>query len=252
MLHGLLRKTAFVGALLLALFSAPGVLANHPDGGTFTVGTGDTVIRVMVMPTMYDALAEFELHTDVDTLVEALLEASLIEGYETAWGFNISAVDGYRADYASGGYWHVYRDMTLLHLADAVSIQTDDEFLLTLSAFWEEDEDGFMTLAANDLSLPWPDAWPETIPQMDGRIIAYFGGDAPEHEDGMGVGVEPAGPEAAEAFVDALVRQGFSAQAGESDVFPYLMTLTGFGYQITVAQDMEVTVHIRRLADIPG
>ena len=241
-------KTALVCTILLSavLLCAP-AMANHPDGGAFTVGTGDTLIHITIMPTMHDYGTDYEVYTNETDLVNALLGVNLIEGEAVSWGFNITVADGREVNYEEGGYWHIYRDHEILEAGtDVIPIQADDRFMFTLSANWSEDEDGNTVLAENALDLPWPANWPGDIPKMDGRIIAYYGGDGAAASGGIGVGLAVTGWGAAEAYANEAARLGYEIDERESEVFSYLATLTGNGYQITVSQDVECTIHVRK------
>ena len=249
MKHTMTWKPTWICTILLsAIFISAPAMANHPDGGAFTVGTGNTLIHITIMPTIHDYGTDFEVHTNETTLVDALLGVNLIEGEAVSWGFNITVVDGHEVNYGEGGYWHIYREYQTLEAGtDVIPIQADDRFMFTLSAIWSEDEDGNTVLAANDLDLPWPANWPGDIPKMDGRIVAYFGGDDPAASAGIGVGLAVSGWGAAEAYANEAARLGYEMDERESEDFSYLATLTGNGYQITVSQDVECTIHVRKV-----
>lgn len=52
---------------------------------------------------------QFEIHTDKETVGEALLELSLIEGDESEYGLYVKTVGGITADYDKDGvYWAFY------------------------------------------------------------------------------------------------------------------------------------------------
>ena len=52
---------------------------------------------------------EFEIHTDKETVGEALLELGLIEGDESEFGLYVKTVNGITADYDKDGvYWAFY------------------------------------------------------------------------------------------------------------------------------------------------
>lgn len=53
--------------------------------------------------------AVFEIHTDKETVGEALLEVGLIEGEESEYGLFVKTVNGITADYDKDGvYWAFY------------------------------------------------------------------------------------------------------------------------------------------------
>ncbi len=243
------RPLLFSMILLLAVLFSPPAMANHPDGGEFTLGTGGTLIHVTVMPTVYDYAAEFEVYTDESNLVDALLGAGLIQGDAVSWGFNITSVDGREVDYGQGGYWHVYRGNVLQALTEPLPVQAGDRFFLTLSALWEEDEEGNALLAANDLDLPWPENWPDGVPGLEGRIIAYFGGDSPESPLGMGLGLDISGLEEQDlfqAYVDTAGSLGFELVEDEINQNLRLVIIRGKGYEVTLSQDVESMIHVRK------
>lgn len=243
----MIRKIASVCIiLLLAISISSPVMANHPDGGEFTTGTGGTLISITIMPTVYDYATEYKVYTNESNLMDALLGVNLIEGEDVSWGFNITAVDGREVDYGEGGYWHIYHNNVLLAGTDAIPIAEDDHFILTLAALWDEDEDGNVLLASNDADLPWPENWPLDIPKMDGRIIAYFGGGNVDFPLGMGLGLALTGLDAMQAYVDHAALLGYEAEERESNDHFILTILTGNGYQITLSQDVECTIHVRK------
>ena len=52
---------------------------------------------------------EFEIHTDKETVGEALLDVKLIEGEEGSYGLYVKTVNGITADYdVDGTYWAFY------------------------------------------------------------------------------------------------------------------------------------------------
>ena len=52
---------------------------------------------------------EFEIHTDKETVGEALLEVGMIDGDEGEYGLYVKTVNGITADYdADGVYWAFY------------------------------------------------------------------------------------------------------------------------------------------------
>lgn len=56
-------------------------------------------------------LTEFEIHTDKETVGEALLELELIAGDESEYGLYVKTVNGITADYDKDGvYWAFYVD----------------------------------------------------------------------------------------------------------------------------------------------
>ncbi len=72
------------------------------------LGTGDTVFSLTVADEE-GVETEFEIHTDKETVGEALLETGLIEGEEGEYGLYVKTVNGITADYDEDGtYWAFY------------------------------------------------------------------------------------------------------------------------------------------------
>ena len=72
------------------------------------LGTGDTEFAVTVVDQEGNE-TEFEIHTDKETVGEALVETGLIEGEESEYGLYVKTVNGITADYdADGVYWAFY------------------------------------------------------------------------------------------------------------------------------------------------
>ena len=72
------------------------------------LGNGDTEFALTVVD-QEGAETEFEIHTDKETVGEALLEAGLIEGDESEYGLYVKTVNGITADYDKNGtYWAFY------------------------------------------------------------------------------------------------------------------------------------------------
>ena len=239
-------KMMVVLAVLLVALISVSAMASHPDGGEFVVGTGGTLITITIMPTVRDYGTDFKVYTDENNLLDALLGVNLIEGEAVSWGFNITTVDGREVDYRNGGYWHIYRGNTLESETEAIPIEAGDSFFFTLSANWTEDDEGNTILLANNLDLPWPEKWPADVPKINGRIIAYFGGDDPETSGGLGVGLEVKEWDGIEAYVRELALLGYEIEEKESDAFSYLATLTGNDYQITVTKEVDCMIYVKK------
>ncbi len=254
MKQSMIRGTILVAVILLLAvsISAP-AMANHPGGGEFTLGTGGTLIQVEVMPTLYDYLSKFEVRTDESSLVDALLGAGLIEGTAVSWGFNITSVDGREVDYSQGGYWHVYRGNMLLPLTEPVPIQAGDGFFITFTPLWENDEERNVLLSANDMNLSWPENWPEELPRLEGRVISYFGGGSPESPLGMGLGLAVAGGEGHDPiqdYIELAVPLGYKVVKNDIDNVFRLVCIRGKGYEITLSQDVECMIHVRKQTEM--
>lgn len=83
--------------------------ANESAESDGTVlGTGDTKFSLTVAD-QEGTETEFEIHTDKETVGEALLDAGLIEGDEGEYGLYVKTVNGITADYdKDGAYWAFY------------------------------------------------------------------------------------------------------------------------------------------------
>ncbi len=76
--------------------------------GVSVVGEGNTVFPFTVVDKDGNE-TEFEVHTDKETVGEALEELGLIDGDEGEYGLYVKTVNGITADYdADGVYWAFY------------------------------------------------------------------------------------------------------------------------------------------------
>ena len=90
-----------IAAILCMLSASALAQGNDP----ITLGEGDKTILVVVAASQ-DDMAAYEVKTDADTLLDALLEVELIEVEKASWGYNVVSVAGVRADYEKdGSYW---------------------------------------------------------------------------------------------------------------------------------------------------
>lgn len=72
------------------------------------LGEGDTVFYVSVTD-KEGTETDFEIHTDKETVGEALLDLELIDGEEGEYGLYVKTVNGITADYDKDGvYWAFY------------------------------------------------------------------------------------------------------------------------------------------------
>lgn len=72
------------------------------------VGEGSVVFTLTVVDGE-GTETQFEVHTDKETVGEALLETGLIDGEEGEFGLYVKTVNGIRADYDEDGvYWAFY------------------------------------------------------------------------------------------------------------------------------------------------
>ena len=72
------------------------------------LGTGSTEFGLTVVD-QEGSETQFEIHTDKETVGEALLELGLIDGEESEYGLYVKTVNGITADYDKDGtYWAFY------------------------------------------------------------------------------------------------------------------------------------------------
>ena len=72
------------------------------------LGTGSMEFSLTVVD-QEGSETQFEIHTDKETVGEALLELGLIEGEESEYGLYVKTVNGITADYDTDGtYWAFY------------------------------------------------------------------------------------------------------------------------------------------------
>lgn len=73
------------------------------------LGEGSKTVVLQVVVNEHEV--NFTIHTDADTLGEALAENDLIEGEESQYGMYIKKVNGVLADYdKDGSYWGFYKN----------------------------------------------------------------------------------------------------------------------------------------------
>ena len=86
-----------------------GIWTNALYQNDTEIGEGAKTVQVEVKAG--DKSITFTVHTDKDTLGEALLEHGLIEGDQGAYGLYVKKVNGIRADYdLDGAYWGLYKN----------------------------------------------------------------------------------------------------------------------------------------------
>ena len=127
-------------ALALTMSGCTNPEPPHTDGVTTTtttvanaatvLGEGETVFDFTVM----DAdgkTAAFEIHTDKQTVGEALLEVGLIAGEESQYGLYVKTVNGVTLDYEKDGkYWAFYENGNYaLAGVDSTTIAADTGYM---------------------------------------------------------------------------------------------------------------------------
>lgn len=91
-------------AATICIFSAC-ALAQEDD--VITLREGDKTV-IVVVATSQDEMMAYEIHTNQETLLDALLEFELIEVEKASWGYNVVSVCGVRAEYEKdGSYWAI-------------------------------------------------------------------------------------------------------------------------------------------------
>ena len=118
------KLTSFILCMVLIVAMALGTTGCNGSTGKDTssgVGTeGDTQADVSVLGTgstefsltvveQEGSETQFEIHTDKETVGEALLELGLIDGEESGYGLYVKTVNGITVDYdKDGAYWAFY------------------------------------------------------------------------------------------------------------------------------------------------
>ena len=94
-------------------------------------GKGEKTVTVKV--TAEEQTLTFTLHTDKTTLGEALMEHSLIEGEQGAFGLYVKRVNGILADYnVDQTYWQLTKGGELMMVGvDAAEIADGEQYELT-------------------------------------------------------------------------------------------------------------------------
>lgn len=81
---------------------------NSAQADVDVLGTGDTEFTLTVVD-KEGGETQFEIHTDKETVGDALTELGFIEGEESEYGLYVKTVNGITADYDTDGvYWAFY------------------------------------------------------------------------------------------------------------------------------------------------
>ncbi|MBD5551607.1 MAG: DUF4430 domain-containing protein [Lachnospiraceae bacterium] len=93
------------------------------------IGEGSTVFSFTVADQDGNE-TQYEVHTDKETVGEALLELGMIDGDESEYGLYVKTVDGITADYDTDGvYWAFYiNDEYALTGVDSTNITEGDRY----------------------------------------------------------------------------------------------------------------------------
>lgn len=117
-------------ALLVLLFSVSCV-KNVWESATYSTdqifGEGSKTVTVTV--TAQEKTITFTIHTDAETLEEAMVENELVDGDESAFGLYIKYVNGIRADYDLDGgyYWGLTKDGKTTDYGASGAVLTDGD-----------------------------------------------------------------------------------------------------------------------------
>lgn len=99
---------AETGAQADSVSTEEAVGENDQADGVSVLGEGNTVFPFTVVDGDGNE-TKFEIHTDKETVGEALEELNLIAGDESEYGLYVKTVNGITADYdADGVYWAFY------------------------------------------------------------------------------------------------------------------------------------------------
>ena len=118
------KLTSFILCMVLIVAMALGTTGCNgstgkdtaSDGGTevnlqadvSVLGTGSTEFSLTVVD-QEGSETQFAIHTDKETVGEALLELGLIDGEESGYGLYVKTVNGITVDYdKDGAYWAFY------------------------------------------------------------------------------------------------------------------------------------------------
>ncbi|MBQ3394504.1 MAG: DUF4430 domain-containing protein [Oscillospiraceae bacterium] len=99
------------------------------DDATYTedveLGEGSKIVNFTV--SAEGKTVNFKIHTDAETLDEALVENDLVEGSDSEYGLMVDTVDGMYADYnATQQWWGLYVDGEMSQVGVS-SVELDEE-----------------------------------------------------------------------------------------------------------------------------
>ena len=130
-----ITKLSLILAIVMMLALAS---CNERDPWADAIHTADTELGVGAKTVTVDVhvnehCVTFTIHTDAESLGEALLENGLIEGEDSQYGMYIKKVNGILADYdVDGSYWGFYRydREYMMSGVDTTAISGGDHFQL--------------------------------------------------------------------------------------------------------------------------
>ena len=104
-----------------------GIWTNALYQNDTEIGEGAKTVQVEVKAG--DKSVTFTVHTDKETLGDALLEHNLIAGEEGAYGLYVKLVNGIEADYDKDGtYWALYKNGEMMMVGVDGAVITDGEY----------------------------------------------------------------------------------------------------------------------------
>ena len=103
------KRTLVAVVFLVCALMLGAALAEEPAPIKLGEGSVSFFVYVAADPDHIDEAELFEIATDEESLLAALLKVEFIEGEEASWGFNVTTVNGITADYETdGSYWSIY------------------------------------------------------------------------------------------------------------------------------------------------
>ncbi len=129
-----LLSLLLVGLMIFSLAACTDKNGSVWENATYTedktFGEGEKTITVKV--TAEEKSVTFTIKTDKETLGDALIEHSLVEGESGQFGLYIKKVNGITADYdIDGTWWGISKDgVDLLTGADSESISGSESYII--------------------------------------------------------------------------------------------------------------------------
>lgn len=117
-------------ALIETAAQNDGLWANAVYTADTELGEGEKAVTVEV--SAEDTTVTFTIHTDAETLGDALIAHGLISGEESEYGLYVKEVNGIKADYDTDkAYWASYKDGEYLQTGvDTTKISDGDKYEL--------------------------------------------------------------------------------------------------------------------------
>lgn len=134
-MKNIIKITISVLLCIIFMSCATSVPVNVWENATYTenqeMGSGETTITMEV--TAEEKTVIFTVHTDKETLGDALFEHDLISGDKSAYGLFVKTVNGIFADYnKTKSYWGINKNgESLMTGVDAEKIADGDTYEFT-------------------------------------------------------------------------------------------------------------------------